>query len=158
MVVKVKSRSKIRKRAGAGESASYFRFARLIHPHYIYYLRAWHRLQIYKLVWHRACLHGASLWTGSLFWERMEKSRGEGRERVLSSRFFHPFPKQGASSQANMKVGFKNIRVYMQSFNLAIPGITKRVNKNNGWQTTRDEFSSTLTGRSYSNLSVLWLL
>ena len=49
MVVKVKSRSKIRKRAGAGERrggvifpaasdpksrASYFRFARSIRPHY----------------------------------------------------------------------------------------------------------------------------
>ena len=35
-----------------------------------------------------------SLWTGSLFWDGVKKSRGEGRKRVLSfsSRFFHPFP------------------------------------------------------------------
>ena len=36
----------------------------------------------------------SSLWTGSLFWDGVKKSRGEGRKRVLSfsSRFFHPFP------------------------------------------------------------------
>ena len=43
-----------------------------------------------------------SLWSGCLFWDGVKKSRGEGRKRVrgsqrfpsLSSRFFHPFPKQ----------------------------------------------------------------
>ena len=32
-------------------------------------------------------------WTGSLFWDGVKKSLGEGRKRVLSfsSRFFHPF-------------------------------------------------------------------
>ena len=36
----------------------------------------------------------SSLWTGSLLWDGVKKSRGEGRKRVLSfsSRFFHPFP------------------------------------------------------------------
>ena len=41
----------------------------------------------------------SNLWTGSLFWDGVKKSRGEGRKRVLSfsSRFFHPFPPQTKS-------------------------------------------------------------
>ena len=44
-----------------------------------------------------------SLWTGSLFGERVRKSRGEGREIPLPSPsdcFRYPFPKQRACSRA----------------------------------------------------------
>ena len=46
----------------------------------------------------------SSLWTGSLFEERVRKSWGEGSERVpsLSSQFFHPLPKQRACSQVKI--------------------------------------------------------
>ena len=49
-----------------------------------------------------SCFLSCSLWTGSLFGERVKKSQGERRERLfpsLSSRFFHPIPKQRACSQ-----------------------------------------------------------
>ena len=61
------------------------------------------------------------LWTGPLFWDGVKKSRGEGRKKPfpsLSSRFFHPFPKQRACSQATRQKATKILITVWESSKL----------------------------------------
>ena len=81
---------------------------------------SWNLSQISREIISRGAIR---LWTGPLFRDGVKKSQGEGRKKPfpsLSSRFFHPFPKQRACSQAtNPLSGTPNETIVQNRLNKA---------------------------------------